>query len=334
MDVEVIRDAATWDRVLTSMAYPPFTQLWAWGSVQEALGKRVMRLAIQMEQGPIMAQWVQERRGPFEYWFAPQGPVLARGISVEQLNEFIAACEKILEVNWRTVFLRVEPRWRQSSDVISIGQPFLLHGAKRVKSMNPSTSFVVPLNGSTEQVFETFHKKTRYNIRLAEKHLVIVRGATEDDLPIFLRLTQDTAKRDGFKPHSESYFRTLYRILDASGQGRLRIAERLGKPLAANFEVLCGDTVMYLFGASSSEEREQMAPYALQWSAIFAATQEGKRWYDFGGGNPVDSKSFDFSPTWEGITRFKERWGTLRVADAGTWDIAKQNLLYKGLVRR
>lgn len=334
MDVEIISDAETWDRVLTSVAYPPFTQLWAWGRVQEALGKRVMRLAVQTEHGPIMAQWIQERRGPLEYWFAPQGPVLARGVSVEALRKFIAACEKVLGACWRTVFLRVEPRWRQSGDAMSIGQPFVLPGAKRVKSMNPSTSFVVPLNGSTERVFETFHKKTRYNIRLAEKHLVIVRGATEEDLPIFLRLMKETAERDGFTAHSESYLRTVYQTLHASGHGRLRIAERLGKPLAANFEVLCGDTVMYLFGASSSEEREQMAPYALQWSAIFAATQEGKRWYDFGGGNPVDFASIDFFPAWDGITRFKERWGTVRVTDAGTWDVVKRGVLYRLLVRR
>ncbi len=334
MDVKVAVDASAWDAALTSYAYPPFTQQWSWGTAQEAVGKRVIRLHAETARGPILAQWIEQRRGPFSYWFAPQGPVLPAGTTISMLTDFIEACRAQLPGGWRLCFERCEPRWRQPREVISLEEPIAWPTFRRVKSLNPATNFIVPLQGAHAELFETLHKKTRYNIRLAERHHVVVRGGSDADFPTFLALMQETARRDGFQPHQEGYLRTICQTLQASGQGRLRIAEHAGRPLAANFEVLCGDTVMYLYGASSSEERERMAPYALQWSAIFAALQDGHRWYDFGGGNPADPQAFDYSPAWEGITRFKERWGTRLIREAGTWDRPEKELLYRLLVRR
>lgn len=334
MDVKAAVDAVAWDQALTAYSYPPFTQQWSWGTAQEALGKRVVRVWAKTSHGPILAQWIEQRRGPFSYWFAPQGPVLPVGTAISALSEFIEASRAVLPMGWRVRFERCEPRWRQSGELLSLENPISWPNFRRVKSLNPATNFLVPLQGVPAELFETFHKKTRYNIRLAERHHVVVRGGAEADFPIFLALMQETARRDGFLPHQETYLRTICQTLQASGQGRLRIAEYAGRPLAVNFEVLCGDTVMYLYGASSSEERERMAPYALQWSAIFSALQDGYRWYDFGGGNPSDPHSPDFSPAWEGITRFKERWGTRCIAEAGTWDRPENPLLYRLLVRR
>ncbi len=334
MVVKVATDAVAWDRALTSYAYPPFTQQWSWGAAQAATGKRVVRLWAEGMRGPLLAQWVEQRRGPLVYWFAPQGPVVPVGTSSAELTKFVEACRAFLPGGWRICFERCEPRWRQSGEVVSRDEPFDWPGFRRIRALNPSTNLIVPLRGAPAELFETFHKKTRYNIRLAERHHVVVRGGTVDDLPTFLRLMQETATRDGFVAHDHGYLQFVCETLLASGDGRLRLAESGGRALAVNFEVMCGDTVMYLYGASSSEERERMAPYALQWSAIFSALQDGYRWYDFGGGNPEDPNTQDFSPGWDGITRFKERWGTRRIQEAGTWDRPERPWLYRLLVRR
>lgn len=332
MGVSYLGEQEAWDQALVAYTYPPFTQLWGWGEAQKTLGKHIERQTIETTHGRVLAQWIEERRGPLSYWFCPQGPVFPEGLSLGERDELIEVMQQSLPAASRTVFYRVEPRIRSYTAILE-DQVQVLH-AHRVRSLNPSTSFVVPLYGTPGEVQERMHKKTRYNIRLAERHAVIVRGGNEEDFTTFVQLMKETEDRDGFVGHDRHYLETVCQTLCRFGNARFRIAECLGKPLAANFEVLCGDTIMYLYGASSSEDREKMAPYALQWSAIFTAVQEGRRWYDFGGGNPLDASHIDFRASWEGITRFKERWGTMRITDAGTMDIVRRPLLYKLLVRR
>lgn len=333
MDVKRADDPRLWDKRLCAYVYPPFTQLWAWGDAQERLGKHVVRYWTEGSHGWMLTQWIQEARGPLRYWLAPQGPVIPEGTTEEELCAFVEGCRALLPgARARVLFDRIEPRVRSTERIIEEPPAFVF--GKRVRSLNPATSFLVCLEGTIDDIFERMHKKTRYNIRLAERHAVIVRGGTAEDIPVFLRLMHETAERDEFLGHDPGYLRTIVETLTRSGHGRLRIAECLGKPLAANLEVLCGDTVMYLYGASSSEDREKMAPYALQWSAVFAARQEGFRWYDFGGGNPEHEYDADYKPSWEGITRFKERWGTLRARESGTYDLPRQSWLYRLLMRR
>lgn len=333
MDVKLIDSQKNWDDVLTSFSYSPFTQLWSWGEIQASLGKRVVRLQSKIKQKQIICQWIEERRGPLTYWFAPQGPVVSAEVTEKEIISFVEESKKHLQGGIRICFYRCEPRWRLQEGfkehIHSLSAPF-----RRVHSMNPSTSFVVPLQKSSEALFETFHKKTRYNIRLAERHGVNVRIGTDEDWTTFLRLMKETSARNEIRFHSDEYLSTVYQVLKKSGYARLRVAEYEDEPLVVNLEVLCGDTVMYLYGASSSHHRDKMAPFAMQWSAISTACHEGYRWYDFGGGNPLDTNSIDYLGSWEGITRFKEQWGTERLRDSGTFDAPKQPLLYRFLVKR
>ena len=333
MDVKLVEDREQWDALLTSCSYPPFTQLWSWGRIQEALGKRVIRVLATNTKKTLLCTWIQERRGPFVYWFAAQGPVISMDVTTGEVSEFIELSKRFLTPCWRTIFYRCEPRWRGVNGFVmathGLAAPFV-----RVHSLNPSTSFVVPLTATAEMLFDSFHKKTRYNIRLAERHGVTVRIGNDKDWSLFLRLMKQTATRNEIRFHSDAYLTTVYHTLTQDGCARLRVAEYQGEALAIQLEVLCGDTVMYLYGASASEHREKMAPFALQWRAIQAAMEEGYRWYDFGGGNPTDTRSMDYLKSWEGITRFKEQWATERLMDSGTFDAPQKSLAYRLFVRR
>jgi lipid II:glycine glycyltransferase (peptidoglycan interpeptide bridge formation enzyme) len=112
----------------------------------------------------------------------------------------------------------------------------------------------------------------------------------------------------------------------------VRIAECDGTALAASIEVSFGDTVTYLYGASSDAKRNLMAPFALHWDAIRAAKFSDHLFYDFYGVNPESPSSPVYKPTWEGITRFKLGWGGSRVEYVGTYELPMHSLLYK-LVR-
>jgi lipid II:glycine glycyltransferase (peptidoglycan interpeptide bridge formation enzyme) len=131
----------------------------------------------------------------------------------------------------------------------------------------------------------------------------------------------ETAERDGFTQHDASYLEETFCWLERHDMARVRLAEHDGEVLAANMEVRYGDTVTYLYGASSSMHRQLMAPFALHWDAITEAQREGYRWYDFWGANPASKASFFYKKSWEGITRFKSGWGAEHIHLPGTWDL-------------
>jgi lipid II:glycine glycyltransferase (peptidoglycan interpeptide bridge formation enzyme) len=226
----------------------------------------------------------------------------------------------------RSLFTRIEPLIKKGE--MRMNDPFLAH-----RFYNPSTTALLDLTKSEEDLLAAMHQKTRYNIRVAQKHGVNVRVGTEKDLAAFIRLSHETAERDRFLHMSETYLRKTFEILSRAGMCRLRLAEFDGKLLAANMEILFGDTMTYLHGASSSESRNVMAPFILHWDAIMSAKAEGFKTYDFWGCNPEDENAFDYRPRWEGITRFKLGWGSERVSFVGTFDVPKQPMFY-GLLRK
>ena len=222
----------------------------------------------------------------------------------------------------KAIFLRIEPL----DGALKMPKSFLPH-----RFYNPSTTALLDLTKSEEELLAAMHQKTRYNIRVAEKHGVTVREGTLEDLEAFIKLSHETSSRDQFLHQSDEYLRKTYKILSERGMARLRLAEHGGKILAANMEITYGDTITYLHGASSSESRNLMAPFILHWNAIQSAKAEGFKTYDFWGCNPASDKAFDFRPRWEGITRFKLGWGSERVSFIGTFDLPRKIWLYSFL---
>jgi lipid II:glycine glycyltransferase (peptidoglycan interpeptide bridge formation enzyme) len=199
----------------------------------------------------------------------------------------------------------------------------------RTKARSPAVTRVLDLHKAESELLAEMHSKTRYNIRVAEKNGVTVRvGDRPEDLEAFLRLTKETSTRDAFTPLSDAYLRATYETLAPQGMIQLRLAQYGEQVLAANMEVVYGDTLTYLHGASSSQERQRMAPYALQWDAIRSGKLQGKAYYDFWGCNPALTSNYYYKERWEGISRFKQGWGGELREFIGTWDLPVNRLLY------
>ena len=150
------------------------------------------------------------------------------------------------------------------------------------------------------------HQKTRYNIRLAEKHNVkIIHSTNVDDIDIFYNLAITTAARDNFSYHPREYYKKMLEILGPSKMLELYIAYTSTplhhKPfsVAAILVLFYKDTAIYLHGASDHSYRQLMAPYLLQWQAIKDAKNRGCKLYD------LQLTTYDSSHPWAGVTRFK-----------------------------
>ena len=323
-----ITDQEIWDGFLTTQPRAQFTQSWLWGEFQKSQGHAVKRFFLRNDQAIHLAvQLIRYDKFLSGYWFAPRGPIFAPHAHEGLRDTFRLCLEELLQQHLpgRTLFYRFEPPIR-----LKQGHGMIPRRLRRNHMMSPSSTILVDLKKSEEELLAAMHPKTRYNIRVAEKHGVTVRaGTSQADAALFLALLNETAERDQFDPHSTRYLQALWDFLSPSGMAHLALAEHEGRLLAANLEIAYGDTITYLHGASSSSRRELMGPYALHWDTIKTAKSEGCSLYDLWGCNPESKATFYYKASWEGITRFKLGWGGERVDLIGTWDLPINRVLYR-----
>ncbi|MBI5654119.1 peptidoglycan bridge formation glycyltransferase FemA/FemB family protein [Candidatus Uhrbacteria bacterium] len=332
MDLLEITSRPEWDDWQSAQTYAQFLQSWAWGEFRESRGSKVRRYALRDGAGEwLAALQLEYRKKKFGlgYWYAPRGPVFSSKINPEKRPDLmLSLCEGLLmvkDLKKQALFWRFEPVSELSNPEGLVPLSF-----RRSKAGDPTSTIILDLDKSEDNLLKDMHEKTRYNIRLAAKRGVTVRLAKDArDVEAFLDLAEETSRRDGFVQYPRQHLKDTYSVMHANGQAEIRLAELQGKVLCANMELSFGDTVTYLHGASSSENRNVMAPFALHWVAIQEARRRGFKLYDFWGANPLSKAMYYYKPSWDGVTRFKRGWGGRQFDLVGTWDLPFNVFLYR-----
>lgn len=316
MDIEFIEKKETWDGLVGEIKPSQFLQIWQWGEFQRALGRGVWRVKISRGGETLALGQAIRHALPFGkcYIYFPRGPLLTpagRNHAPEIIAELI---KKIRGFAPGAIFARFETP--------DYAYPGL--GLRRSRDVQPSHTTMLDLEKSEDELLAAMHPKTRYNILVAEKHGVAVRKMQDGEFEKFWELMGATANRDAFRPHPKEYYK---KMIDSLGGEMCDIyfAEFGGKILAANFMIRSGEITTYLHGASSSEDRNTMAPYLLHWEMIKRAKADGYRYYDFWGIAPEGAPA---NHPWAGITRFKKGFGGIEVLYSGTRDLALDKLWY------
>jgi lipid II:glycine glycyltransferase (peptidoglycan interpeptide bridge formation enzyme) len=204
--------------------------------------------------------------------------------------------------------------------------------------LRKSTSNVLPTNTvflnllpGEDWLLNQMKPKTRYNIGLSRRKGVTVKQMDLDQLGVWYQLYSETAQRNDIFLHNIEYFAA---VLSAKANNTLSPAEVIllfaevdGIPLAAMFLVISGSRASYLYGASSSVNRNYMATYAIQWEAIRIARQKGCSEYDMFGVAPRP----DSSHPMYGLYRFKSGFGGEMYHTLGCWDYPLDNDRYNFL---
>src|SRR5574344_585509 len=184
----------------------------------------------------------------------------------------------------------------------------------------PTNTLFLNLALDLNTILDRMKPKTRYNIKLAQKKGVTVRIADMKDLAIWYDLYTETAHRNGLYLNDIKYFEAILDIKADSTKSPAEvcylIAEYEGVPLAAMFLIISGNRGSYLYGASSSKNRQVMATYALQWYAIRLSKEKGCKEYDMFGIAP----SNDASHPLYGLYQFKKGFGGEVLRRLGCWD--------------
>ncbi len=257
-----------------------FLQTKDWAEFQRSLGRPVFDCG---------GTWVIKHELLFgrNYLYIPHGPGRDSG------KNLISALKSLAEKE-KAIFVKAEPLYDNVAQ-------FLVAGGfrKSEKEIQPSRTVVVDLSQSGGDLLAVMHPKTRYNIKVAERHEIHV--GESGDTQKFWRLLEKTAGRDKFWPHPQDYY---FKLLDFFKNtedigAKLFLAECSEKPIAAAIVLLHGNVGYYLHGALDYGHRNNMAPYKLHWEIIKYLKNRGYQGYDLWG---IDAKK------WPGLTRFKLGW--------------------------
>lgn len=170
-------------------------------------------------------------------------------------------------------------------------------------------------NKTEDEIFASFHRKHRYNIRLAKKKNVKIIACGSEKVEIFHNIMEETGMRDGFSVPCAEYFA---KILDSFGKNaRLYLACCEEKAIAGALAVRFGDKVWFFYGGSLNSGRNLMPNYLLQWEMIRWAIESGCSVYDFRG---VSGNLNPDSPLY-GLYRFKKGFNGDFIEFAGEADL-------------
>ena len=288
-----------------------FLQTIDWLKFQESVGHKTWRF----DDGKIRANIIKLGLPMGKsILYVPHGPEIdfehvAGGLKNE-LSNFIKYLKDLAKEE-KAIFVKIEPM----SDIVI--ELMYRRGFKRSsKQIQPYKTVVLDLNLPEEHLLGKMHTKTRYNIKVAEKHGIEIKPSK--DVDEFWKLLQKTTKRDRFSSHSKEYYEKLLK-LNGELKVDLLIAYNESKPVAGAIVLRYGDIGYYLHGASDYESRAMMAPYALHWDIIKYLKEKGISKYDFWG---IDASK------WPGVTRFKLGWGGDLKEYPGSFDLPVSRLWY------
>lgn len=317
-------ERAAYNKFIAAAEKGHILQAYEWGEIKGKGEWQPLRLLIEDNSGmPQAALSVLQRSIPGSgktIFYAPRGPV--GDINNWELMDFLFAEARKLAIRQKAIMLKIDP------DVPLKENRFAsyLHsrGFRRVDSgqgfegVQPRFVFRLDINASEEELFNNFHPKTRYNIRLAQKKGVVIReDLTRDVLPVFYDLLKETTERDRFLVRPYQYFEDLWDVLVPQGQLKLFMAYYQGEAIAGTLAFILGDKAWYIYGASSNRSRNVMPNYLLQWTMIRWAKANNCKMYDFRG---VPGHLTEENPLY-GLYRFKKGFNGEFTEFIGEYDL-------------
>jgi len=344
-------------------------QSYEWGEFRKKTGVKVIRRGLVRNKKIVEGFTLTLHKIPrtkFYIGYLPKGK--------QPTQELIDELKRIGKEN-NCIFIQLEPGVRGGRTERSEGARLRAEqdsGGSRSKYQDPERymdelglrpaahplftkyTFVLDLTKSEDELLKNMHPKTRYNIRVAEKHKVkVVEDNSKESFAHYLKLMTETTARQGFYAHTPSYHKNLWDTIGGQKtENRKQTAEDRKQKLTAHLLVatynpssvssairppssvtlsswmlfVFKDTLYYPYGASSRLHRETMASNLIMWEAIKFGKGLGLAYFDMWGAlDPTPDKN----DPWYGFHRFKEGYGGKLVEFVGSYDLVINPALYE-----
>lgn len=312
-----LRPANPDDKIIWNSLVGHPLQTWEWGEFRKKMGVDVVRLLREEKKQYIDGWQISFHKIPYTPWtigYFPKGPMPDECM----INELME-----LGKQKNALYIQLEPNIEKMLNA----KCQMLNLRESHHPLFTKYTFILDITKSEEELLKNMHNKTRYNIRLAQKHGVVVKEDSGDTaFSAYLSLSEETTRRQGFYAHNRNYHETLWHTLKASGMAKLFTATYHNEILSAWIIFCLGDTIYYPYGASSRNHREVMAPTLMLWEIVRWAKGKGFKKFDLWGAmgpNP------DVHDPWYGFHRFKEGYHPTPVEYIGSYDLVINPFLYK-----
>ncbi len=327
-----------WQQALGSLPNAHPLQSWTWGEFKSRWGWQMIPCLLTIAESnwnPLAAAMVLKRdipRLPYSVLYVPKGPSLDYNDGA--LRRVVLAELENIARQENAIFVKIDPdvvkSWGLEEERLSpIGSKFSKEMAKRGwrysdEQIQFRNTVEIDLQQSENEILATMKQKTRYNIRLAGRKNIEIKHGTSADFPTIVKMYEETAVRDGFAIRPVEYYLDAWQSFYDAGMAHPILAEYEGKPIAAVVLIKFDQTVIYMYGASTNEERNRMPTYLLQWEAIRWAKAQGAAIYDMWG---APSEFEETDQLW-GVWRFKKGFNGQVVRHIGAWDYVNKPFWY------
>jgi lipid II:glycine glycyltransferase (peptidoglycan interpeptide bridge formation enzyme) len=284
------------------------------------------------------------------YLYVPRGPEAyidesSRGILLEDLSAAIA--EKVPDdiacVRFDTIFpspytegeywtangqWKGAPRSELRELRMNFGTRTRALRKAPVDHLCPDT-VIIGLQGTDDELLARMRSTTRNCVRRAFRSGVAYRRESADWLHEWHRIYEETARRKGFYFETLPYFESLLEGASASPVTFMILsATKDGQTLAGIILGISGRSGYYLYAGSSTEGRECMPNYGLQWEAMRLLRDHGCTEYDLMGVPP----NGDPNHSMFGLYTFKTGLGGRIEHFTGCWDFPLDEKRYARMV--
>jgi peptidoglycan pentaglycine glycine transferase (the first glycine) len=333
-----INDPKDWDTAVVKISGGHLLQSWQWGELKGKYGWSPHRYLWKHQNGRVVAAAQLLFRSIAERWtiaYCPKGPLVDwsdHSLQVSALNSlaFLASQQD-------AIFLKIDPELVIGTGVPGDEEAVTFEGTKTIREswreagwrrsdeqIQFKNTMVIPLDLDEEALLMDMKSKTRYNVRLAGRRGVSVVQGSIEDLDLLYRMYAETSVRDGFVIRHQGYYEDAWGKFIEANLAQPFIAKVEGRPIAGLIAYRFGSTAYYLYGMSTSDHREKMPNYLLQWEAMRWAKEQGCTRYDLWGA----PESIEEDDPMYGVYRFKEGFGAELVRTTGAWDLPLKPVHY------
>ena len=306
-------------------------QSFEWGEFRKKTGLKVIRRGL-VSNGKLLDGFTltlhKVPRTGFNIGYLPKGNEPTKEI----LDELIAIGREN-----NCIFIQLEPNLFANTGYSILNTEYSIKPAAH--PLFTKYTFVLNLEKSEQELLAQMHSKTRYNIRVAEKHKVkVVEDNSEKSFDNYLKLMNETTNRQQFYAHTNSYHKNLFEILPKKSSANslsYHLLNATFKPLTSRLSLLTltswvlfvfKNTLYYPYGASSRENRDVMANNLIAWEAIKFGKRLGLKKFDMWGALGPEP---DKNDPWYGFHRFKEGYGASLVEFVGSYDLVIKPTIYQ-----
>ena len=305
-------------------------QSWQWGEARKEMGIEVIRIAEFNANNVANVFQITFHKIPhtsFTIGYLPRSVIPSRAI-IEQISKE-AIKRKCIFVKMEPYVMKHETRNMKHLSkmklILTDFNRFQQIATRSSHPLFPSWTQMLDLTPSEDDLLKNMKPKTRYNIRLAQKHGVVVHEMTnEQGIDIFSKLYFDTCKRQNYKGHTPNYHKIIFNHLKKD-ISHILIVYYQNEPLAAYHLFLFNEILYYPYGGSSLKHKNVMATNLLMWEAIRFGKKMGAKIFDLWGSLPP---AYTDKDSWSGFTQFKQGYGTEYVEMLGSYDLILNKPLY------